>query len=65
MRTSARYSIVLWALPYLVFGYFSLLLDDPVDRASYVWLPAGIAVAALILSELRRWPLLLGSLFAA
>ncbi|OWT58230.1 MASE1 domain-containing protein [Candidimonas nitroreducens] len=65
MRMPTKYSIALWALLYLVFGYFSLLLDDPAGRASYVWLPAGIAVAALILAERRHWPALAGALFLA
>lgn len=63
MHMPTKYSIALWALLYLVFGYVSLQLNNPVDRASYVWLPAGVAVAALILAGRRCWPALLGALF--
>ncbi len=56
---------LLWALPYLLCGWFSHLLNDPVNHAYFVWLPPGVAVAAYLLTPRRNWLLLLLGFFAA
>ncbi len=64
--TSGRNPLcLLWAIPYLLCGWFSHLLNDPVSQASFVWLPPGVAVGAYLLSRRRNWPLLLAGFFCA
>lgn len=52
-----------WGLLYYLLGFLSLTLDDPDSRIAYIWLPAGLAVSAFLLSSRRCWPLLFGGLF--
>ncbi|MFD4841318.1 MASE1 domain-containing protein [Achromobacter sp. NPDC058515] len=64
--TSTRNPLcLLWAIPYLLCGVFSHLLNDPVSHAFFVWLPPGVAVGAYLLSPRRDWPLLLLGFFCA
>ncbi|MFY2842665.1 MASE1 domain-containing protein [Achromobacter ruhlandii] len=56
---------LLWAIPYLLCGVFSRLLNDPVSHAVFVWLPPGVAVGAYLLTQRRNWPLLLAAFFCA
>ncbi|WMD20432.1 MASE1 domain-containing protein [Achromobacter seleniivolatilans] len=56
---------LLWAIPYLLCGVFSHLLNDPVSHALFVWLPPGVAVGAYLLSARRNWPLMLLGFFCA
>ena len=56
---------LLWAIPYLLCGLFSRLLNDPVSHAVFVWLPPGVAVGAYLLTQRRNWPLLLAAFFVA
>jgi len=49
-------SLLLWAALYAASGYVSLQLDDPGTRVAFVWLPAGVAVSAFLLTPPRRWP---------
>ncbi|MFL9925174.1 MASE1 domain-containing protein [Herbaspirillum lusitanum] len=56
---------LVWALCYFGFGYLSHALNGSFVATGYLWLPAGIAVSALLLTRTVRWgPLLLG-FFAA
>jgi len=56
---------LLWAVPYLLCGVFSRLLNDPVSHAVFVWLPPGVAVGAYLLTRRQNWPLLLAAFFCA
>ena len=56
---------LLWAIPYLLCGVFSRLLNDPVSHAVFVWLPPGVAVGAYLLTQRRNWSLLLAAFFCA
>lgn len=48
--------LLVWCLLYFSLGYISLFLDDPASRVSFVWFPAGLAVAAFLLTPRRFWP---------
>lgn len=50
---------LLWVVLFLASAYLSLQFDHPGSRAPYVWLPAGVSFAALLLSPRRQWPVLL------
>lgn len=53
--------LLMWCVLYFSLGYISLFLDDPASRVSFVWFPAGLAVAAFLLTPRRFWlPLFLG-----
>ncbi|MRS15867.1 hypothetical protein GJV06_13310 [Enterobacteriaceae bacterium RIT691] len=54
--------LLAWGFLYFALGYLSLSLDDPGSRIAYIWLPAGMAVSAFLLSSRRSWPLLYLSL---
>ncbi|WP_273908531.1 MASE1 domain-containing protein [Enterobacter bugandensis] len=56
-------TILTWGLLYYLLGYLSLTLDDPINRVAFIWLPAGVAVSAFLISPRRSWPLLFISLF--
>ncbi|MBJ3814945.1 hypothetical protein F9C28_08400 [Shimwellia pseudoproteus] len=62
---SGRYywQLLLWCTLYFLLGYLSLWLHDAQDRLSFVWLPAGMAVAAFILTPGRLWLALFIGLF--
>lgn len=54
MSASARPSLtplLFWALLYLMAGMVSRVLDDPDSSVLFVWLPAGVGTAALLLSH--------------
>ncbi|PJX20414.1 hypothetical protein CAP48_18595 [Advenella sp. S44] len=58
-------SVFGWAALYYVAAHVSLLLDDPLSHVGFVWFPAGIGVAAFLVSDYRRWPWLLAMFFSA
>lgn len=58
-------SLLGWTVLYYIAAYVSLTLDDPLDHVGFVWFPAGIGVAAFLVSEYRRWPGLLTMFFIA
>lgn len=47
-----------WGMLYYLLGYISLTLDDPDNRVSFIWLPAGVAVSAFLIAPHRNWLLL-------
>ncbi|MBV7486862.1 MASE1 domain-containing protein [Bordetella sp. BOR01] len=49
-------SLLLWAALYAAGAYVSLQLNDPDTRVAFIWLPAGVAVSAFLLTPLHRWP---------
>jgi integral membrane sensor domain MASE1 len=55
--------LLLWCALYFSLGYISLFLDDPLSQVSFVWFPAGLAVAAFLLTPRRFWPPLFLGLF--
>ena len=57
--------LLLWAALYAASGYVSLQLDDPITRVAFIWLAAGVAVSAFLLTPLRRWPALFIAFMAA
>jgi len=46
---------LLWALLYFISGYVSHWLNGPVHFTGYIWLPAGVTVAAFMLRPVHRW----------
>ena len=58
-------SVLGWAVLYYAAAHVSLLLDDPLSHVGFVWFPAGIGVAAFLVSDYRRWPWLLAAFFGA
>jgi integral membrane sensor domain MASE1 len=46
-------------------GYFAFYLLDLADLGAVFFLPAGVTSAALLLTERRRWPVVLGAAFMA
>lgn len=57
--------IALWAALYVACAYLSFALDDPVTQVSFVWFPAGVAVAAFFAMPRAAWAALTAALFAA
>lgn len=57
-------TLPLWAILYFVFGYASHQINGPFSATGYIWLPAGVTVAAFMLAPARRW-LPLGLAFLA
>ncbi|MFC5475713.1 MASE1 domain-containing protein [Paraherbaspirillum soli] len=56
---------LLWGLLYLVMGYMSHQLNGPIAATGYIWLPAGVTVAAFMLNKTSRWlPLIAGFVLA-
>ena len=53
--SSRLFVALLWAVPYLLAGLLSQALDDPTSSVLYVWLPAGVGLAALLLCPYARW----------
>ncbi|MDM9561121.1 MASE1 domain-containing protein [Bordetella petrii] len=59
-------SLLFWAALYMASGFVSLELDDPSTRVAFVWLPAGVAVSAFLLTGgLLRWAVLFAALLAS
>ena len=48
-------ALPLWAILYFVFGYASHKINGPFSATGYIWLPAGVTVAAFMLAPARRW----------
>ncbi|GAA0840044.1 MAG: hypothetical protein CL858_21870 [Cupriavidus sp.] len=48
-------TLPLWAVLYFVFGYASHKINGPFAATGYIWLPAGVSVAAFMLAPARRW----------
>lgn len=65
MKSNNLVAPLLWAVVYFVFGYVSHALNGSFVATGYIWLPAGITVAALLLTPGARWFPLLVLLFAA
>ncbi|MGO4307059.1 MASE1 domain-containing protein [Cupriavidus sp. RAF12] len=57
-------TLLLWAALYFCFGYVSHQINGPFSATGYIWLPAGVTVAAFMLAPVRRW-LSLGLAFLA
>ena len=56
MKLSNRIAALpLWAILYFVFGYASHQINGPFAATGYIWLPAGVTVAAFMLAPARRW----------
>ncbi|WP_211473963.1 MASE1 domain-containing protein [Collimonas humicola] len=56
---------LLWGLLYLVMGYTSHQLNGPIAATGYIWLPAGVTVAAFMLTRTARWlPVIIGFVLA-
>lgn len=64
-KNRAAASVLGWALLYWAAAYISLMLDDPLSHVGFVWFPAGVGVAAFLVSDYRRWPWLLAAFFIA
>lgn len=50
-----------WGLLYYLLGFLSLTLDNPDGHLAFVWLPAGVAISAFLLSPRNHWVLLFTS----
>ena len=64
-KSRAAAAVLGWGLLYWVAAYISLMLDDPLSHVGFVWFPAGIGVAAFLVSDYRRWPWLVAAFFIA
>ncbi|AMP09807.1 PAS fold family protein [Collimonas arenae] len=63
--TNQFVTALLWGLLYLVMGYMSHQLNGPIAATGYIWLPAGVTVAAFMLTKTSRWlPLIIGFVVA-
>jgi len=60
--TSRAAALLLWAALYFCSGYVSHQINGPFAATGYIWLPAGVTVAAFMLAPASRW-LLLGVAF--
>lgn len=56
--------LLLWAALYIACAYLSFTLDSPISQISFVWFPAGVAVAAFFVTARPAWPALAAALFA-
>ncbi|WP_426394114.1 MASE1 domain-containing protein [Ralstonia sp. R-29] len=54
-KASTTVATLLWGALYLVAAIVSHRLNGPVDMTGYVWLPAGVAMAAFMLRSYREW----------
>ncbi len=57
--------LLLWGALYFLSGYASHQLNGPFAAAGYIWLPAGVTIAAFMLLPMRRWLPVGLSFFAA
>lgn len=56
MKSTNRAIILfLWAALYFCSGYISHKLNGPFSTTGYIWLPAGVTVAAFMLTPMPRW----------
>ncbi|EUM16608.1 hypothetical protein L465_00422 [Enterobacter sp. BIDMC 29] len=51
----ASFPIIMWGALYYLLGCLSLILDDPINLVSYIWLPAGVAVGAFLATVRAGW----------
>ncbi|CAG2127349.1 hypothetical protein LMG31506_00453 [Cupriavidus yeoncheonensis] len=58
-------ALLLWAALYFGSGYVSHKINGPFATTGYIWLPAGVTVAAFMLAPARRWLALGMAFFAA
>ncbi|WP_166790976.1 MASE1 domain-containing protein [Lelliottia nimipressuralis] len=56
-------TMLTWGMLYYLLGYLSLTIDDPGNRVAFIWLPAGVAVSAFLISPRRSWTLLFIAFF--
>lgn len=54
-----------WGLLYLVMGHMSHQLNGPIAATGYIWLPAGVTMAAFMLNDTARWPPLIAGFVLA
>ena len=64
-QSSRVFAPLAWALLYFVLGFLSYRLNGTFVASGYLWLPAGVVVAALMLTPGPRWGPLLLALFVA
>ncbi|WJF89561.1 MASE1 domain-containing protein [Paraburkholderia bonniea] len=57
LAKSRLITLLFWALLYFFSGCISHQLNGPVRGSGYIWLPAGVVVAAFMLRPVRQWPL--------
>ncbi|AGH83464.1 MASE1 domain-containing protein [Ralstonia pseudosolanacearum] len=55
-RTSPSLAAFLWGALYLLAAVVSHRLNGPIDMTGYIWLSAGITMAAFMLRPYREWP---------
>jgi hypothetical protein len=55
-------SLLFWGGGYYLLGCISLILNDPGTRIAFIWLPAGAAVSAFLITSQKKWLLLFISL---
>jgi hypothetical protein len=62
-----RFNGLLWSIPYFLAAYFStwLITGTALDTGVSVWLPAGVAMAALMLTRPANWPAVIVGLIGA
>ncbi|WP_432260560.1 MASE1 domain-containing protein [Cupriavidus sp. TMH.W2] len=66
MKPSHRAAaLLLWAALYFCSGYVSHQINGPFAATGYIWLPAGVTVAAFMLARASRWLPLGLAFFAA
>lgn len=65
MRQRPQLSGLLWAIPYFFAAYASAILSTNVGPAASIWLPAGVAMAALMLTRPNGWPAVMIGIVAA
>lgn len=53
--TNRAVVLFLWAALYFCSGYISHKLNGPFSATGYIWLPAGVTVAAFMLTPMPRW----------
>lgn len=58
-------SLLAWGALYYLLGWISLFLDGPETRLPFIWLPAGVAVTAFLLTAKKQWLALWLTLFVA
>jgi len=57
--------LLAWGALYYLLGWISLFLDGPATRLPFIWLPAGVAVTAFLITQQKQWPALFITLLIA
>ncbi|MCU6671646.1 MASE1 domain-containing protein [Enterobacteriaceae bacterium H4N4] len=57
--------LLAWGALYYLLGWISLFLDGPATRLPFIWLPAGVAVTAFLVTQPKQWPVLFITLLLA